>query len=48
MLQLFYDFRNPKTVDFWAQRVILGAVSNPYVDGVFTDDPAGAENAFAF
>lgn len=39
--QLFFDFRNPKTVSFWAQKLALGAVNNSYVDGIFTDDPAG-------
>ena len=40
--QLFYDFRNPETIQFWVDAVILGAVENkPYVDGVFSDDPAG-------
>jgi hypothetical protein len=39
--QLFFDFRNNKTVDFWVKHVALGAVMNDNVDGLFADDPAG-------
>ena len=28
-------------VDYWAQSVAGGAVQNEFVDGIFTDDPAG-------
>ena len=28
-------------VDYWAQSVAVGAVQNEFVDGIFTDDPAG-------
>ena len=40
-LSLRRDFRNPAVVDYWAQSVAGGAVQNDFVDGIFTDDPAG-------
>jgi len=39
--QLFWDFRNVDAQDYWAREVGLGGVSNPWVDGMFTDDPGG-------
>jgi hypothetical protein len=39
--QLFFDFRNSSTVDFWVHTLALGAVTSEAVDGLFVDDPAG-------
>jgi len=39
--QLFGDCRNVDAQDFWAKHVALKAPQNAYVDGIFTDDPAG-------
>jgi hypothetical protein len=42
--QLFWDFRNDSAVDWFAEKVILGAVTDDaadVVDGCFLDDPAG-------
>ena len=42
--QLFWDFRNESAVKWFAEKVILGAVTGEAadaVDGCFIDDPAG-------
>lgn len=42
--QLFWDFRNDSAVNWFAEKVILGAVTDDaadVVDGCFIDDPAG-------
>ena len=42
--QLFWDFRNKTAVKWFAEQVILGAVTGEAadaVDGCFIDDPAG-------
>lgn len=42
--QLFWDFRNETAVQWFAEKVILGAVTGEAadaVDGCFIDDPAG-------
>ena len=42
--QLFFDFRNASTVEFWVTKLALGAVTGlaaDAVDGLFVDDPAG-------
>jgi hypothetical protein len=39
--QLFWDFRTADAQEYWAKDVCLKGVSDSFVDGTFTDDPAG-------